>query len=390
MESLNLIKLKNIFSPWGDIVSLYTDVKNYLPRERFRQLLNAWFVNNLIKGPKKRKKFQEENGYTLPGTISLSPSHKCNLHCRGCYASSYSQYAEINTDDVEKIIQEAEDLGIFLINILGGEPFLRKDMFSLFEKHKNVAFRVSSNGTLLDPDILDSLKRAGNVVVFFSLEGLEKETDSWRGDGIFEQIKENMSLLKKERILFGFSALLHDENKDILVSEDFLDCMEKLGNKLGVYFPYGPIGENPCYELVIEEEKLRECFEMLEKIETHHSMLLFKEGFRSLKRPHSHVLNQGCRAGHCVHITPEGHVEPCNGIQFYTDNIFDKGLKEIFKSPFYKEIFSAVRENEGRCIAIHKPHRVLEIVKKHDAEGSNEKSFYSLSQYIQRKSQRSS
>ncbi len=379
-----------MFFPWGNMASLYTDVKNYLPRERFERLLNAWFVNNLIKGPKKRKKFQEKNGYTLPGTISLSPSHKCNLRCRGCYASSYSQYAEMKTDDVENIIQEANDLGIFLINILGGEPFLRKDIFSLFEKHKDVAFRVSTNGTLLDSDILLSLKRAGNVVVFFSLEGLEQETDYWRGEGIFEQIKANMSLLKKERILFGFSALLHDENKDILISEEFLYFMKKLGNKLGVYFPYGPVGENPCYELVIEEEKLRECFEKLETIETHHSMLLFKEGYRSLKRPQSHVLNQGCRAGFSVHITPEGYVEPCNGIQFYTDNIFDKDLHEIFKSPFYREIFSAVRENEGRCIAIHKSHQILEIVKKYDAKGSNEKSFSSLSQYIRQLSQKSS
>ena len=78
-----------------------------------------------------------------------------------------------------------------------------------------------------------------------------------------------MSLLNKERILFGFSALLHDENKDVLISEEFLDCMKKFGNKFGVYFPYGPIGENPCYELVIEEEKLRECFEKLETIEPH-------------------------------------------------------------------------------------------------------------------------
>jgi MoaA/NifB/PqqE/SkfB family radical SAM enzyme len=384
----DLFIFRNKFFPGVKTADLYASVKNYLPRERFKELMNAWFVNNLIKGPKKRKKFQKENSYTLPGTISLSPSHKCNLRCRGCYASSYNQNAEMKTEEIEKIIQEANDLGIFLINILGGEPFLRKDLFSLFEKHKDVAFRISTNGTLLDSDILDSLKRAGNVVVFFSLEGLEQETDSWRGKGIFEQIKENMSLLKEERLLFGFSALLHDENKDILISEKFLDYMNKLGTRLGVYFPYGPVGENHYYELVIEENELKSCFEKLEATETHYSMLLFKEGYRSPKKPQNHVLNQGCRAGYAVHITPEGYVEPCNGIQFYTDNIFDVGLKEIFKSPFYREIFSVAQENEGRCIAIYRPIQVLEIIEKHGAKGSNEKSFHSITQYIQHLSQK--
>jgi len=282
-----------------------------------------------------------------------------------------------------KIILEAKKLGIFFIDILGGEPLLRKDIFPLFERHKEVAFRISTNGTLIDSDILDSLKRAGNVVLFFSLEGFEKETDFWRGKGVFQQIQKNMSLLNQEKILFGFSALLHAGNKDTLISEKFLDLMENLGNKFGFYFHYGPVGENAYYELVIDEEELNRSFEKLESIEPNYSILLIKEGYHNPKKSFNYFLNQGCMAGFTMHITPEGYVEPCNGIQFYTDNIFEKDLKEIFKSPFYREIFSSVQKKGGCCIAVYEPLQVLEIVKKHKAKASNKSSFSSLRRYTE-------
>lgn len=390
MEILNSLGVKNKFFVHENISRLYSDIKKYLPKERFRQFIKAWGVNNLIIGPRKRRHFKKKFGCDLPGVINISPTNKCNLRCRGCYASSYNWKEEMEIDKIKEIIQEAKNLGIFIIGVLGGEPLLRKDIFSLFEKHKEIAFRVSTNGTLIDSDILDSLKRAGNVILFISLEGFEKETDSWRGQGVFKQIQKNMSLLQRERILFGFSALLHAQNKDILISEKFLDMMEKLGNKFGIYFPYGPVGENPHYELVIDEEELRDHFEKLESIEPNYSIILIKEGYCNPKMPSNYFLNQGCRAGLSVHITAEGNVEPCNGIQFYTDNVFDKGLKEIFTSPFYREIFSSVQKNGRRCMAIYEPHQILEIVKRYQAKESNKNSFCSITRYVQILSQRHS
>jgi len=384
MKLINsLMKKKVLFIP-ENITRLYLDIKGYLPQKRFYQFRKAWVLNNLIKGPKKRRDFQRKYGYVLPGVINISPTEKCNLRCLGCYSSSYNRREDMAIDKMEKIILEAKNLGIFFIGILGGEPLLRKDIFPLFERNKEVAFRISTNGTLVDSDILNSLKRAGNVVLFFSLEGFEQETDFWRGKGVFQEIQKNMLLLKQNRILFGFSALLHARNRDIIISEDFLDLMENLGNKFGIYFPYGPVGENQYYELVMDKEELKRSYEKLESFEPNYSILILnKEGFYKPKKALNYILNQGCQAGLSVHITPEGHVEPCNGIQFYTENIFEKSLDGILKSPFYREIFSAVQRNERRCLAIHEPLQALEIVEKHKAKSSNKNSFSNLFRYAQ-------
>jgi MoaA/NifB/PqqE/SkfB family radical SAM enzyme len=381
MNFTGLPKLANLFPTQENILPIYSAIKDYLPRDRFRQFTYSWIFNNLIVGPQKRRGIERTHGISLPGVINISPTLRCNLHCLGCYASSYVRSAEMSAEQIEWILSEAKELGIRFIGILGGEPLLRKDLFPVFERHKDVAFRISTNGTLLDPSIVESLKRAGNVVLFFSLEGFKSETDHWRGEGVFHKIEQNMLLLKGERILFGFSALVHAQNKDLVVSREFLDLMENLGNRFGLYFPYGPVGEDQYFQMVLNEEEVGECFEKLASLERDYAMLLISEGYVNSQRSRRYFLNQGCRAGLSVHITPEGNVEPCNGIQFYTDNVFQRGLREIFASPFYKDISSCVIQEGDRCIVIREPAKILQIVERHRAKESNKKSLSTLCRY---------
>lgn len=380
---VNLPKIKEIFISQENINNLYVDIKNYLPTKRFKQFRKAWIINNLIKGPLKRRNFEKKHNCILPGIINISPTEKCNLHCRGCYASSYNCEKEMTINQIDQIIIEAQSLGIFFIGILGGEPLLRKDILPLLARHKKVAFRISTNGTLFDSEIINLLKRAGNIVLFFSLEGFEQETDFWRGKSIFQQIMQNMRLLKEEKLLFGYSALLHASNKDVVISEDFLNLMQNIGNKFGLYFPYGPVGENAYYDLVIDREELKRIYHKLESLESNYSMLIIKEGFHTSQKPKSYFLNQGCRAGISIHITPEGFVEPCNAIQFYTENIFEKSLVQILTSPFYRDIFTCVQRNKKDCIAIYEPYQVLQIVTNNLAYESNKNSLSCYSQYVQ-------
>jgi MoaA/NifB/PqqE/SkfB family radical SAM enzyme len=278
-------------------------------------------------------------------------------------------------EQIEKIIYEAQELGIFFIGILGGEPLLRKDLFPLLSKHKKVAFRISTNGTLLDSDIIQSLKEAGNIVLFFSLEGFQEETDFWRGKGIYRQILKNMRILNREKILFGFSVLLHAENKNVVISEEFLNIMQKSGNKFGLYFPYGPIGEHQFHDLVIGRKELKRIFNKLSAIEKNYSMLIIKEGFHTSRMPKSYFLNQGCGAGVSVHITPQGFVEPCNAIHFYTENIFEKSLLQILKSSFYRDIHSCAQQNEKDCVGLYEPFKVIDIIAKNKALESHKNAF---------------
>jgi MoaA/NifB/PqqE/SkfB family radical SAM enzyme len=285
--------------------------------------------------------------------------------------------------EVETIIEQAKKLGIYFIGILGGEPLLRKDLLQIIEDHPDMAFRLSTNGTVWDDAIVESLKRCGNVVTFFSLEGLEGETDAWRGAGVFQKIREAMSVLKRERVLFGFSALLHTRNVAEVVSERFLEAMQQAGCKFGLFFPYGPSNDNARYDLALTREEIKSAFAQLVALEDKYPLLLIKEGHCAPAQSGKYFLEQGCRAGVSVHITPEGYVEPCNGIQFYTENVFEKGLEQVFRSPFYNDISSCVQRNGKHCIAMHEPKEIIEIVKKHGARGSHPRAFPTYARYAE-------
>jgi MoaA/NifB/PqqE/SkfB family radical SAM enzyme len=262
-------------------------------------------------------------------------------------------------------------VGIYFVGFLGGEPLLRKDLLPLLARYKDIAFRISTNGTLLEETDIAWLKRLGNVVLFFSLEGCEEETDAWRGRGVFRRITDTMRRLREERILFGFSALLHARNGATVVSRAFLDAMDRLGNTFGLFFPYGPVGRNQYFDLVIEESKLDALFRELDALQAEYPMLLLKEGYRAPDGDPRLFLEQGCRAGVTIHVTTAGYAEPCNGIQFHTENVLEKGLLRVFRSPFYRDVFACVIQNGSRCIALFEPDKVLALVEKHEARPSN-------------------
>jgi len=353
------------------IPELYREIRDYLPRERFREFRRAWVINNLFVGPRRRRRVERKYGCELPAIINISPTEACNLRCRGCYATAYEKGREIEPDDLERIVVEARRLGICFVGILGGEPLLKKDLLPLLARHKDVAFRISTNGTVIDDETVGWLKRLGHVVLFFSLEGSAEDTDFWRGDGVYRRITENMRLLARERVLFGFSALLHARNGETLASRGFLDEMARLGNRFGLFFPYGPVGAEQHFDLVVEERELGRLLGALDALQPQYSMLLLHEGRGDHDADAAGVLEQGCRAGVTLHITPWGQVEPCNGIQFSTENVLENGLLGTFCSPFYRDISRCVKKNNGRCLAIYEPEQVLGLINKHAAQPTN-------------------
>ena len=374
-------QLNDVLGESKYIKGLVHDLKGYMPAYRYKVFKKAWLINNFIKAPVIRKRLEASLKFQLPSVINFSPSFKCNRHCRGCYANLYEKKAVMTIDQVDEIIRQGKNLGVYYFGLLGGEPLLNPDLLDVIGKYPDIAFRITTNGTLINSKIIEKLDRCGNIVLFFSIEGYQNETDFWRGQGNFQMITNNMLELKKARVLFGFSAILHNKNKNVLVSYEFLKEMERLGNRMGVIYPYGPVGVNQYFELVIKEPELNQCFEDLLLIEQNLKILLLLEGYISPHNSLSYFFNMGCNAGRNVHITPEGFVEPCNGIQFYTKNIFNEPLVNILNSSIYQDIVSCALENNRRCLVIYEPRKIYEIVRNNDARGTNAGSFSNLINY---------
>jgi len=345
-------------------------IRNFLSRDihpnYHRNLVISFFTNSLFLGYSIRKEILDKEGESPPSFLVISPTMRCNLHCYGCYAGQYTKADELDFDTFDRIISEAKELGMYFVTISGGEPFIYNGLLDIFDKHRDMAFQIYTNGTLIDDKVIERLVAVGNAAPAISVEGYESETDARRGKGTHQKVFDTMTRLKNAGALFGFSATATRNNVDIISSEEFVDSMIDRGCAFGWYFTYIPIGRNPQLELMptpIQRDTLRQNIKRLREIKP-----IFIADF----------WNDGPLVGGCIaagrrylHINCKGDVEPCVFVHFAVDNIKDKSLKDAINSPFFKTIRKRQRENNKNplvpCMIIDHPETLRDVVDQYEA-----------------------
>jgi MoaA/NifB/PqqE/SkfB family radical SAM enzyme len=260
-------------------------------------------------------------------------------------------------------MDEAEELGIYLIVMSGGEPLIRKDdIMSLAQKHQNLCFHIYTNATLIDERFAEDLVRAGNITFAISLEGLEDSTDQRRGKGVFQKVIRAMDILREAGVVYGFSATYTRQNTEEIGSEEFIDLMVQKGCALGWFFTYVPVGGDVDLEYMATPDQRAWMYQRIHEFRQTKPIFLvdfWNDGEAS----------QGCIAGgrRYFHINASGDVEPCAFVHYATCNIRDVTLKEALVSPLMKayqkrQPFST---NMLRpCPLIDNPDALAEIVKE--------------------------
>ena len=339
------------------------------------KLMENFFINNILVGSGKREEIELREGVRPPFFLVLSPTMRCNLNCAGCSTREYSTENDLPFETIDRIISEAKNLGIYLITTQGGEMFLRKDMYDIYEKHSDVYFQVYSNGILIDRNTARRLADLGNVEVNLSVEGFREETDSRRGKGVWEKIMEAMDNLREEGCIFGFAATMTRQNADALTSDEFIDLMADKGCYLGWYFQYIPIGKEPNLGMMPTPQQRNRLREQVTRWRD--SKEIFIGDFWN-DGPHV----EGCMAARSfLHINNKGDVEPCAFVHFSVDNINSKTLWEAINSPFFKAIRRMQQAQDAPqaysdnlltpCMIIDQPWVLRELVNTYGARSTD-------------------
>ena len=114
-----------------------------------------------------------------PELMVVSPTMRCNLTCTGCYSANYDTAGELTTVELDELFRQIKDLGIYLVVVSGGEPFMREDLFDLMSKHNDMLFMTYTNGTLLSRGgRATALARLGNVLPCISVIDLQRVSHS--------------------------------------------------------------------------------------------------------------------------------------------------------------------------------------------------------------------
>lgn len=364
--------IKRVLKENKAATKLVINTLNSLSKTCREKFVENFFINAGILGSQQRYKIEKELGFGLPWFFVISPTARCNLNCKGCYAGEYSKQDDLPTEEVDRLLTEAKELSMYFMTISGGEPFVWPSLLEMFKKHNDIFFQIYTNGTLITDEVAKKLSELGNVALAISVEGFEKETDDRRGQGVFKRVMQAMDNLKERGVLFGFSATCTKHNSELLSSDELVDFYIDKGCRFGWYFQYVPIGKKPDISLMSTPEQRNNL--RLRIAEMRAQKPIFFGDFWN-DGPWVRGCIAGGRSGGYFHVNCQGNVEPCVFLQFFVDNIKGKKIVDVLRSPFFRAFQEAQPYCKNQnllspCALIDNPQVLRDIVKKYGAKPS--------------------
>ena len=348
------------------IWSLWDDIDNHVLEKAFENFA----LNAVLLGWKKEEELRKQYDCNIPWAILLDPTSACNLHCTGCWAAEYGNKLNLSFDEIDSIITQGKEMGVYFYIYTGGEPLVRKnDLIAICHKHNDCMFLTFTNGTLIDDDFTEAMLEVGNLIPALSVEGFESSTDARRGSGTYHKVVRAMNLLKEKRLPFGISCCYTAQNVDSISSEEYIAQMVEWGAKFVWYFHYMPVGNEAVPELMPSVEQRKYMYHRVREIRA--SQPIFAMDFQ----------NDGEYVGGCVaggrrylHINAAGDIEPCVFIHYSDANIRKTSLLEALQMPLFKAYHAGQPFNENHlrpCPMLENPEKLRAMIDSTDAHSTD-------------------
>ena len=163
---------------------------------------------------------------------------KCNLKCVGCGSWKVRDHDDLSTEEWRAVFRQMRQLD--LVKILGGEPFVRRDLRQILEAVREESdpyiLQLATNGMLTDRvvDVVEAIAWPG-LQLRISVDGTEATHDELRGvKGSWKKVAETCRQVAKirERKDFNFGINFAVNDVSIPDVEPMLRFAEELGADL--------------------------------------------------------------------------------------------------------------------------------------------------------------
>ena len=348
------------------IMNIFRDVDNDVLKATFEN----FFLNANIIGWPIQEEMRKKYNCNIPWAILLDPTSACNLHCTGCWAAEYGNKLNLSFEEIDSIIQQGKELGVYMYIYTGGEPMVRRtDLIRLCEKHSDCQFLAFTNATLINEAFADEMLRVKNFIPAISLEGFETATDGRRGEGVYQKVVQAMRILREKRLPFGISACYTSQNLDSISSDEFIDQLVEWGARFIWYFHYMPVGNDAAPVLLPDPQQRERMYHRIREIRA--TKPIFAMDFQ----------NDGEYVGGCIaggrrylHINANGDVDPCVFIHYSDSNIREKTLLECLQGPMFMAYHDGQPFNENHlrpCPMLENPELLREMVHRTGAHSTD-------------------
>ena len=303
--------------------------------------------------------------------LCLHIAHTCNLNCSYCFASQGKYHGEravmsfeVGKQALDFLVANSKGRRNLEVDFFGGEPLMNfqvvKDLVSYarsIEKDagKNFRFTLTTNGMLVDDDVIDFANRECSNVVL-SLDGRKEVHDKYRvdyaGKGSWEQIvpKFQKFIKAREGKNYYMRGTFTHENPDFL--EDIKTMLDLGFTELSMEPVVGPEGEPTSLTaedlpIILEQyEKLAEL--MLERHRAGNPFTFYNYMIDLKGGPCVYKRISGCGSGtEYMAVTPWGDLYPCH--QFVGDEKFKLG------DIWYGVTHTTIRDEFAACNVYTRP-----------------------------------
>lgn len=154
----------------------------------------------------------------MPNLMSFAVNDVCNAGCKHCSFFSAVEEAGRSTltlQQAAKVIADAQDLGVSVINFVGGEPLMREDLPQIIQsvdKDRSTTL-LFTNGWALEKRAKE-LRQSGLDSVFVSIDAADpKQHDEFRRTpGLHQRALRGIQRAKSLGFSTGFSATITPES----------------------------------------------------------------------------------------------------------------------------------------------------------------------------------
>ena len=368
-----------------DIIAMY---KEKSPEEIVRELLEKYAhrsdvteeelyacIADVAALEKAGKLFTPDNFASMAGTfkersgdvvkaLCLHVAHTCNLNCSYCFASQGKYHGEralmsfeVGKRALDFLIENSGRRTNLEVDFFGGEPLMNWEVVKQLVEyartqeephHKKFRFTLTTNGMLIDDDVIDFANREMSNVVL-SLDGRKEIHDALRvdyaGNGSYDRIVPKFQKLVKARggknyyMRGTFTHANPDFTKDLFHMADL--GFTELSMEPVVCAPGDSAALTPEDIEIVKQQYELLAVDMLRRekegkpITFYHYMLDLTGGPCIYKRI------SGCGSGtEYMAVTPWGDLYPCHqfvGEEKYKlgniwDGVTNTALREEFRS----------------------------------------------------------
>lgn len=294
----------------------------------------------------------------IPSLVSWNLTKKCNLQCPHCYLSAgRAAERELTTDECLSLLEEMHALGTEMLILTGGEPLLRKDIYTIAKAASSMGIWVvmGTNGVLITRHVARKMVECGVQGVGISIDSADPDRhNEFRGGrDAWQHSVRALKICRQEGLEVLVQTTVMEENYDEIPKLlDFakeqgawsfnLYFLVQTGRGRGMTDLSAMATESMLSRLVDVQDDYRPML-VRSKCAPQFKQIAYAKGRGGMESGGCMAATEYCR------ITPEGNVTPCPYMDVVAGSVLNDSFTTIWNS---SSVFTDLRDPaklKGRC-----------------------------------------